>query len=309
MLETVFSSSLPTGERLLLRKNRIRGRGGPGPRITVVTGMHGDGYEGQLVAYELARRLSDREGALRGVVDIYPALNPLGMSVTTRGMPLFDLDLDRTFPGDAKGNTNEALAAAIVADIRGANACVDIRSPDEQLREVSYVRIDEGFKKRLLPLAQVLNTQLIWVHKPTLAERTSLSHTLNSLRTRTLTVWMGESLRITESFGSWVTEGILRLIELMGGWTATSVSLPDARIISDEDVSDVAVGASGMFLPRSEHGTHVEDGQPLGIVVDPQAAKVVFEVRSPTSGLLMSLRSRPVVYPGSLVARVLGGVR
>lgn len=309
MLETVFSSSLPTGERLLLRKNRIRGRGGPGPRIAVVTGIHGDEFEGQLVAFELARRLHERESALRGVVDIYPALNPLGMSATMRALPLFDIDLDRTFPGDAKGNTNEALAAAIVSDIRGANACVDIRSPDEQLREVSYVRIDEAHEKRLLPLAQVLNTQLIWVHEPTRAEQASLAHTLNSMRTRTLTVWMGESLSITESFGNWVTEGILRLIELLGGWSANSVSLPAPRLMADGDVSDVAAGACGVFLPRSEHGARVECGQSLGIVVDPVAAKVVCEVRSPVSGLLMSLRSRPVVYAGSLVARVLGGAR
>ena len=211
MIETVFSAALPVGERLIVKKNRIEGCGGRGPRIAVVTGIHGDGLEGQFVAFELAQRLRERIGDLRGIVDIYPALNPLGISASEHGVPLFDLDLDRTFPGNSKGNMNEALAAAIVADIKGANACIDIHAPDAHLREVSQVRVEDAYAKTLMPFAQLLNTQLVWMHGSSNPQRSTLAHTLNSLRTRTLVVEMGESLRITEDAGSWLTEGILRL--------------------------------------------------------------------------------------------------
>ena len=309
MIETVFSAALPIGERLTVKKNRIEGRGGKGPRIAVVTGIHGDGLEGQYVAFELAQRLNERIGDLRGIVDIYPALNPLGMSATQHGVPLFDFDLDHTFPGNKQGNLNEALAAAIVADIKGANACIDIHTPDAFLKQTSQVVVEEEYEKRLLPLAKLLNTQLVWVHASSGAEHTTLAHTLNKLRTRTLVVEMGESLRITEGYGSWLTEGILRLIESLGGWTSSSIWLPTPRLVRDENVIPVMANVPGVFLPKVEQGSNVAKGQVIGIIADPLAAVVRAEVSSPGDGKLIALRAQPVVYPGTLLARVLGGAQ
>lgn len=309
MIETVFSAALPVGERLIVKKNRIEGLGGRGPRIAVVTGIHGDGLEGQFVAFELAQRLRERISDLRGVVDIYPALNPLGISASEHGVPLFDLDLDHTFPGNPKGNMNEALAAAIVDDIKGANACVDIHAPDSHLREVPHVRVEEQYAKTLLPLAQFLNTQLVWVRASSDPQRSTLAHTLNSKRTRTLVVEMGESLRITEDAGSWLTEGILRLLEHLGGWTSSSVALPSPRLVRDGSVTSVSVEVPGVFLPRVELGAPVRRGQAIGMVADPLEAEVKEEIVAPVEGTVISLRGQPLVYPGTLVARVLGGVR
>lgn len=307
MIQTVFSAALPIGQQLVVKKNRIEGLGGRGPRIAVVTGIHGDGLEGQYVAFELAQHLRERIHDLRGIVDIYPALNPLGMSAAEHGVPLFDLDLDRTFPGNAKGNLNEALAAAIIADIKGANVCIDIHAPDAYLREVSQVRVEEEHEKRLLPLAKLLNTQYVWVHATSTAQHATLAHALNAVRTRCLVVEMGESMHITEDCGSWLTEGILRLIAELGGWSSSSISLPSPRIIRDSQVHTVSSGVPGVFLPRVEQGVSIRRGQTLGIVADPLSATVLEEVVAPTSGLLFSLRDHPVVYPGTLVARVLEG--
>lgn len=308
MIETVFSAALPVGERLIVKKNRIEGCGGRGPRIAVVTGIHGDGLEGQFVAFELAQRLREHIGDLRGIVDIYPALNPLGISASEHGVPLFDLDLDRTFPGNSKGNMNEALAAAIVADIKGANACIDIHAPDAHLREVSQVRVEEAYAKTLMPFAQLLNTQLVWMHGSSNPQRSTLAHTLNSLRTRTLVVEMGESLRITEDAGSWLTEGILRLVERLDGWTSSSVALPMPRLVRDGDVTPVSAEVPGIFLPQLGLGAMVRRGQVVGVIADPLAAEAKAEVLAPADGTIISLRAQPLVYPGTLLVRVLGGV-
>ena len=309
MIKTVFSAALPIGERLVVKKNRIEGRGGPGPRIAVVTGIHGDGLEGQYVAFELAQRLQERIGELRGIVDIYPALNPLGMSAAQHGIPLFDIDLNHTFPGNKQGNMNEALAAAIVADIKGANACIDIHTPDAFLKQSSQVVIEEEFEKRLLPLAKLLNTQLMRVHAATAAERTTLAHTLNTLKTRTLVVEMGESLRITEGYGSWLTEGILRLIEELGGWTSTSIWLPTPSLIHDQDIVPVMSDVPGIFLPKVDHGAQLTKGQIIGIVFDSLSASVRAEIKASSDGRLIALRAQPLVYPGTLLARIWGGAQ
>ena len=96
MIQTVVRVGLPVGEELHIRKNHLSPQNGQsGRRISIVTGSHGDELEGQYVCYELQRRIGEHPELLTGTVDIYPALNPLGIDSVTRGIPGFDLDQHR----------------------------------------------------------------------------------------------------------------------------------------------------------------------------------------------------------------------
>ena len=53
----------------------------------------------------------------------------------------------------------------------------------------------------------------------------------------------------------------------------------------------------------------VNKGQLIGIVANPLAGRVRERIVAPTSGLLFTLREYPVVYPGSLLGRILSDVR
>lgn len=78
-------------------------------------------------------------------------------------------------------------------------------------------------------------------------------------------------------------------------------------VSSDGHVPFVNAGAAGIFIPAVAHAAHVERGQELGAVVDPLTGEVCQRLVSPASGLLFTLREYPVVYEGSLIARILGG--
>ena len=122
MIKNVVSICLPVAEKAVIRKNRILPAGLSEkeaesrhlPRICVVTGTHGDELEGQYVCFRLNRILAENPQFVSGIVDIYPAVNPLGIDSITRGIPRFDLDMNRIFPGDAKGTTEEVIAAKII---------------------------------------------------------------------------------------------------------------------------------------------------------------------------------------------------
>lgn len=49
---------------------------------------------------------------LHGSVEIYPAVNPLGIDSIQRGIPGFDLDMNRTFPGSDLGDMTEYIGAS-----------------------------------------------------------------------------------------------------------------------------------------------------------------------------------------------------
>ena len=53
-------------------------------RISIVSGIHGDELEGQLVIYLLAEWLNNNSEKLTGIVDIYPAVNSLGVDTITK---------------------------------------------------------------------------------------------------------------------------------------------------------------------------------------------------------------------------------
>ena len=317
MLETVFSAELPVGEHLLVRKHHVVGTAqspfpagttdadGAWPRIAVVTGVHGDELEGQYVAFRLGQLLEAHRDLLYGTVDVYPAINPLGINCIQRGVPMFDLDLNRTFPGNPDGDLTETLAAAVMADIAGARAAVDIHASNIFLREMPQVRINERSAETLLPLAPLLNVDFVWVHASATVLESTLAYSLNERGTPTLVVETGVGMRITRAYGERLVQGVLRLAAHFGMWGGEAEASPAPVVSHDGAVSYLNAEAGGVFLPEAGHGTHVEAGQAIGVVADASEGTVVQRVVAPTSGLLFTLREYPVVYPGSLLARIL----
>ena len=310
-IETVFSSELPVAEHLLIQKNRIVGTGGaPGAehkRIAVVTGVHGDELEGQYVAFELARRLQEHPELLTGTIDIYPAINPLGINCIERSVPMFDVDLNRTFPGNAAGDVTETLAAAVIDDIRGADAAIDIHASNIFLREMPQVRVNEVSADELLQLAPFLNVDFVWVHASSTVLKSTLAYALNEIGTKTFVVETGVGMRITEEYCERLVDGILRMAAHFGMWAGEFRSYRAPIVSRDGAVSYLNAEAGGIFLPKAEHGAPVVAGQLIGLVADPLTGAVAQEVTAPASGLLFTLREYPVVYPGSLLGRILEG--
>ena len=140
MIKTIFSAGLPVDEKLHIQKNEIRGKA-DGKRLCIVTGTHGDELEGQYVCYLLTDFLQRNTDKICGQVDVYPALNPLGIDSITRGFPGFDLDMNRIFPGSEQ-SLSDSAAAAIIEDIKTADFAIDIHASNIFLRELPQARIN-----------------------------------------------------------------------------------------------------------------------------------------------------------------------
>ncbi len=304
MIKQVVRVPLAVDEELCIQKNRI---GSGGRRLCVVTGTHGDELEGQYVAWKLARLLQQNSGRLHGTVDIYPATNPLGISTMTRGIPLCDLDMNRTFPGAEDASMPEFVASQLMKDIAGADACIDIHASNIYLREIPQVRINENTAARLLPMAKRLNMDFIWIYAASTVLESTLAYSLNAENVPTLVVEMGIGMRVTRAYGDRLVTGILSLMASMGMWDAPVTPVAPPIVSTDGSVSFVNACCSGLFFPSLQHTAHVEEGQELGVIADPLSGTIRATVKSPVSGLLFTLREYPVVYEGSLIARILGG--
>ena len=306
MIQTIASAALPVAENLEIKKNRIEGAQPGDKRISIVTGVHGDELEGQLVCYGLNRVLSAHPEHLRGTVDIYPAMNPLGIDSITRGIPGFDLDMNRVFPGNEDGSMIEYLASGIIGDLRGSDLVVDIHASNIFLTEIPQVRINELHRDELVPIAEKLNVDLIWVHGNSTVLESTLAFSLNSRGTPTLVVEMGVGMRLTQSYGTQLTNGILSVMKEMGMWYGP-VEPPRTPIISEdeEDVAFLNAPSAGIFVQRAGHGDLLHKGDVIGLIVDPLDGTHLSQIDAPMDGLLFTIREYPVVNDGSLIARML----
>lgn len=309
MIETIASVGLPVNEVLEIKKNRIipaEGLKGGEKRISIVTGIHGDELEGQYVCFELNRRIQEKKEKLAGIVDIYPAMNPLGIDSITRGIPAFDLDMNRLFPGNKDGDMTEYLASQIMSDMEGSNVCVDIHASNIFLTEIPQIRINELHKKMLMPYARELNVDFIWVHGASTVLESTFAHSLNSRNIPTLVVEMGVGMRITKEYGDQLVDGILHLMETMGIWKEETPK-PRTPIISEDpdDVSYLNASTAGVFVPSVKHWEHLRKGDEIGKILEPLQGKVLDRIISPVDGILFTIREYPVVDNGSLMGRLL----
>ncbi len=308
MIEEFFNVRLPVNESLILKRNRFSPPdiATSTKRISIVTGIHGDELEGQYVCYLLGEWLNANPDKIKGIIDIYPSMNPMGIDSITRGFPFYDVDINRIFPGSTSEFLPGQLANAIVESVKGSDLAIDIHASNIFLRELPQVRISRSFEKELVPLAEQMGIDFIWVHDAVTVLESTFSHTMNSLGTKTLVVEMGVGMRITKSYGQGLTEGILNIMAHAGiidkplqpAYT-TSVSTLNS------EVHFINASTSGIFIPALAHNSLTSKGELIGEIIDPLMCCVKEFILSPCDGLLFTVREYPVVYEGSLIARIL----
>lgn len=307
MITQIVSVPLPVDETLAIKKNRFAPEdGGNGRRISIVTGIHGDELEGQLVCFEVARKIKESPEKLLGTVDLYPALNPLGIDSVTRGIPGFDLDMNRIFPGVPDGAMTEYIATRIVKDLEGSDLCMDIHASNIYLTELPQIRINELHKEKLVPLAKEANVDFVWVHGANTVLESTLAHSMNSRGVPTLVAEMGVGMRLTPAYANQLTEGIFNLMRKLHIWKEEPIAVRKP-IVSEkpEEICYLNAPVSGLFLKKKEHNVRLKKGEEIGAVLNPYTGEVLERITAPEAGLLFTIREYPIVDEGALMARIL----
>ena len=302
----IFTSELPVGEKLSIKRTRfepLEKSKNKTKRISIVSGIHGDELEGQLVIYLLATWLKNNSDKLKGIVDIYPSVNSLGVDSITRGFPLYNVDLNRTFPGSANEFLPGQVVHALANDVKGS----DIHSSNIFLREIPQIRINKEFSKSTLPLAKELNCDFIWIHDAVTVLESTFSHTMNSMGTKTLVVEMGVGMRLTKAYGHQLLLGILNLMQKEGIIEGKDDFVTREAFNSEVgEVFYLNAPKSGLFVPALDHCAIIKKNDKIGDIVDPLTGTIFTTLIAPNDGILFTLREYPVVYEGSLIARIFG---
>lgn len=296
---------MPTGDVVQIVRRRF-GQA-PGPRVAVVAGIRGDAPEGIRVAHQVTQVLAKVHEGLRGVVDVYPCVNPLAAHRGVRSWPFFNQDLNRCFPGRPDGHAPDRVAWTLVEDLRGVDQVIELRGAHPAFSEAAQAHVRES-EPAAADLARRANVNVVWARRPGTAAPSTFAWQFPN----TLVLEGGNGNRLTAEVGRALTEGVLNVLNVLGvlpdealpfHWAA--ITRPE--VVGDERVLRVRAERGGLFLPLCHPWDEVEAGELLGEVIDPASGEQLEGITAPQSGYVLAVREQPVVLPGSMVARLVLG--
>ena len=301
-LKSIIEVELPSGDVTAVMRRRFGT--GAGPRVALVAGIRGDAPEGIRVAHAVMRFLEGYEEKLTGTVDVYPCANPLAAHRSSRLWPFFDVDLNRLFPGRSGGHPPDRVAHALCQDVRGADQVVEVRGARAAFREAPQALVRHRDAEAARRAAHT-NVAVVWRRRPGPAASSTFAHQFPG----TIVLEGGTGNRLTSGVGQDLSDGVLNLLATLGVVGEADLPFHWAGLrrpveVDDEQVLRVRAERGGLFLPSGETWTEVSEGDLLGTVVDPVTGEVREEVRTPADAHVLAIRELPVVFPGTMVARV-----
>lgn len=305
--QRVISVEMPSGGDVDVVRRRFVGSRAEGPRIAVVAGIRGDAPEGIRVAHDLGQFLEAHEAALAGTVDIYPCANPLAAHRGSRRWPFFDVDLNRRFPGREEGHPPDRVAWALTRDVEGADQVIELRGAHPAFSEAPQAHVRHGHPESL-ELALSSNVAAVWARCPGPAAGSTFAHQHSG----TIVLEGGTGNRVTSGVSRDLLEGLLNMLCICGVVAEADLPFHWAGLerpvsVTDDEVLRARASRGGLFLPEGSPWQEIAAGGLLGTVVDPNTGQTRETVLSPVAGRLLAVREQPVVFPGSMVARVVIG--
>ena len=284
--------------------------GAPGPTLYIQGGLHGDEIVGVEVAREIVRQIRPRE--IRGTLVAIPIANPPAFMSRQRGSPFEargPMDMNRVWPGDAKGPLTARIARAIFDGVLpSADYCLDFHGGMSGSREAPFAQLvmlddEHGTLAKRKLMADAFGTELIYEMKPKERGRHivfrglefSFAEQARLAGVPTLVVELGEGGRLCDALVSLAVNGVLNVMRAVG-MLRGKPCVPAKRFRFDR-VSILRPNRGGILRLEKEPGDRVEEAELVGYVSD--GLRVVEKLQAPASGIVLRIASSGVTEPGA----------
>ena len=268
---TVPITTLASGHALALTIHVIKGTR-PGPVVGVSAMIHGDEFEGLLIARELHDRLDPT--TMCGEVWILGVANPLALESVSRNTPIDMLDMNRLFPGAPDGWLGEQQAYAIAhAFIDRIEFLVDIHCGGTfPWVDYCYVVNDEGLSRAFLPAL---------LYKPAVGYAGTTATYAEQRGVRCMVVEIGGGYQEQATHVATGVRGVLNQLRYAGVLSGDVATRQGQRLMSEMKVMRPRYG--GICAPRRAltPGEELSGGTVLADIVSPYTFEVLETMVSP----------------------------
>jgi len=269
----------------------------PGPIMFISAAIHGD----ELNGIEVVRRIM-RSKSLKlsmGTLIAVPIVNVYGMLQQTRYMP-DRRDLNRSFPGSAKGSLAGRMAHLFLNEI--ANKCdygIDLHTGAIHRSNLPQVRAnldDEETAKlaRSFGVPVLLNATL---------RDGSLRASAAESGTKILLYEAGEALRFDEISIRAGVRGITNVLATLGMIAKRKSKTAKTDPFIAYDSSWVRASSSGIVNDMKKLGDRVTKGEGLAKICGP-TGNFVDILKAPKSGIIIGKQNIPLVQEGDAMFHI-----
>ncbi len=267
-----------------------------GPTLFVSAAIHGD----ELTGVAICRRLLGSKAlrVARGTLLMVPIVNAFGFISHSRYLP-DRRDLNRSFPGTARGSLAAQLANLFFTEIVArSDYGIDLHSAAIHRSNLPQIRIDSDDEKAY-ELGRAFGAPII-VHSA--LREGSLRAAARGKGVPVIVYEGGEGLRVDELSVNVGMRGVLRVMAHLGmvrrgrerERTEPALATSSRWVRAEE---------SGLFRPLKQAGDHVQAGDRIGLIEDPYGERET-ELKSSTSGIIIGRANIPAINQGDALFHI-----
>ena len=272
----------------------------PGPTGVLTAAAHGDELNGVEVVRTVAHEWSHAD--LHGTLVCLPVLNVPGFLAQQRYLPIYDRDLNRSFPGSETGTSARRMASRIFANfVSQGDFALDFHTSTRGRTNMLHVRADtesEGVER----VAKSFGSNVVIDGA---GPEGSLRREASERGTATVTIEMGEAHRFQRDLIDRALLGVESVLAEFGMRRTDAVRWPGWRTVIDGGAEKtwLRADAGGLVDMHYDGGDLVREEESVCTITDPFKTESE-SVIAPFTGLVVGVLENPLVYPGNPVCHL-----
>ncbi|MFC7019126.1 MULTISPECIES: succinylglutamate desuccinylase/aspartoacylase family protein [Haloarcula] len=270
--------------------------GRPGPTVFLSAAAHGDELNGVEVVREVAQEWDHED--LAGTLVCLPVLNVPAFLAQERYLPIYDRDLNRSFPGHKDSTSAKRMAHRIFRNfLEPCDLGLDFHTSTRGRTNMLHVRADMS-DPEVARVANAFASNLIIASE---GPDGSLRREASRAGTPTITIEMGEAHRFQRGLIDSALESVRSVLAEFGVLESEVVRWPGWRAVVENGVGDktwLRADAGGLVDMHQERGGIVYEDETICTITNPFKTETT-DVTAPFTGLLVGVLENPLVYPGN----------
>ena len=273
-----------------------------GPRVVMTAALHGDELNGVKVLQEVADRYDPSD--LHGTLVLLHVVNVPGYLAGQRYIPIYDLDLNRSFPGQESGNTAERIAHEVYNRfVEPCDLGIDFHTSTRNRTTMYHVRADLR-DPDVERLARAFGANVILQGE---GDAGSVRTVATADGVPTITVEMGKAHRFQPALIEKAIDGVENVLGEYGVLPDVEPTEPNWLKVMGGDQEKRWLRADDGGLVDMEWGPHplVHEGEAICTITD-HFKREERVVTAPFTGLIVGVLENPVALPGHPLCHLVG---
>jgi hypothetical protein len=283
---------------------------GSGEKAACIVGaMRGNEFQQLYICSLLAKKLSELEarGAIVSGKEILliPSLNYSSFNVGKKYWITDNSDINRSFPGNSKGQASSRIARAVMDKVTGYSYGIQFASFYMDGEFIPHVRMIETGRQSN-SLANQFGMPYVLTAEPRSYDKATLNYNWQMDGTEAFSVYSGVTDRINGESAHQAVSSVLRFLTRMGVIRYNCHAGYISTILDEEELLSVkSEHAAGFFKRLVNPGDEVVRGDVLAQIINPMTGENTADIYSPTDGIIFYCQNSPMIYQNSVIFKII----